>query len=197
AVARLLAEPRRVGFYRAVALVERATPGAARVGELGPVQAEAIRFRHDPSLVFSTSDVRSVQRRKRDITGAVEGAREESYEFTTTFLGLTGTVSPLPTFLAEEVALEDQDRPVQREFLDLFHHRVLSLLYRAHTRYAYTLDYTTDARDLWSRRVLALAGVDTFDGRAPASGLSLARLLRLAPMLATRARTAQGLVTVV
>ncbi len=197
AVARLLAEPRRVGFYRAVALMERAMPGAARVGELGPLHAEAVRFRHDPSLTFSSSDVSTITRRHRDVNGAVEGALEESYEITTTFLGLTGVVSPLPTFFAEEVLHEDADRPAQREFLDIFHHRILSLLYRSHTRYAYTQDYTSDSQDLWSHRVLALAGIDTFDGRKPTSGLSLARLLRLAPMLASKARTAEGLVALV
>ena len=56
-VAALLAQPRRVGFYRAVELLERATPNAVRIGDVGPAGREAIRFRHDPSLAFSASDV--------------------------------------------------------------------------------------------------------------------------------------------
>lgn len=197
-VAQLLARPQRVGFYRAVEILERSNPHAVRVGELGPVLKEVVRFRHDPSLTFSTSDVRSIQRRERSVEEAVDGAvAGPIYEITSTFLGLTGTVSPLPTYFAEGVIHEDDDHPAQREFLDLFHHRVLSLFYRAHTRYSYTSDYLSDQQDAWSRRTLALAGVDTFDGRGPVVDLPLWRLLRLAPLLATRARTASGLVSVV
>lgn len=197
-VAQLLARPQRVGFYRAVELLERSNPHAVRVGELGPVLKEAVRFKHDPSLSFATSDVSGIKQRSRSVDEAVDGAAPGPlYELTSTFLGLTGTVSPLPTYFAEGVIHEDEDRPAQRQFLDLFHHRILSLFYRAHTRYAYTTDYLSDQKDAWSRRTLALAGVDTYDGRPPVVGLPLWRLLRLAPLLATRARTASGLVAVV
>lgn len=197
-VAQLLARPQRVGFYRAVELLERSHPEAVRVGELGPVLREAVRFRHDPSLSFATSDVRAIVRRPRSVEEAVDGAAPGPvFEITSTFLGLTGTVSPLPTYFAEDVAFEDEDRPAQRQFLDLFHHRILSLFYRAHTRYTYSTDYLTSQRDPWSRRTLALAGVDSFGDLRPAVDLPFARLLRLAPLLATRARTAAGLVAVV
>lgn len=197
-VAQLLARPQRVGFYRAVELLERANPRAVRVGELGPVLQEAVRFQHDPSLSFATSDVSGIKRRNRSVEEAVDGAAPGPlFELTSTFLGLTGTVSPLPTYFAEGVIHEDEDRPAQRQFLDLFHHRILSLFYRAHTRYAYSTDYLSDQRDAWSRRTLALAGIDTYDDRPPVVGLPLWRLLRLAPLLATRARTASGLISVV
>lgn len=197
-VAQLLSRPQRVGFYRAVELLERSNPHAVRVGELGPVLKEAVRFKHDPSLSFATSDVSGIARRNRSVEEAVDGAAPGPlYELTSTFLGLTGTVSPLPTYFAEGVIHEDEDRPAQRQFLDLFHHRILSLFYRAHTRYAYTTDYLSNQQDAWSRRTLALAGVDTYDGRSPVVGLPLWRLLRLAPLLATRARTASGLISVV
>lgn len=197
-VAQLLSRPQRVGFYRAVELLERSNPHAVRVGELGPVLKEVVRFRHDPSLTFATSDVRGILRRERSVEEAVDGAAPGPlYEITSTFLGLTGTVSPLPTYFAEEIIHEDDERPAQRQFLDLFHHRILSLFYRAHTRYSYASDYLSDQQDAWSRRTLALAGIDTFGGRGPVVDLPLWRLLRLAPLLASRARTASGLVSVV
>lgn len=197
-IAQLLSRPQRVGFYRAVELLERSNPHAVRVGELGPVLKEVVRFRHDPSLTFATSDVRGIVRRERSVEEAVDGAAPGPlYEITSTFLGLTGTVSPLPTYFAEEVIHEDDERPAQRQFLDLFHHRILSLFYRAHTRYSYGSDYLSNQQDAWSRRTLALAGIDTFDGRGPVVDLPLWRLLRLAPLLASRARTASGLVSVV
>lgn len=197
-VTSLLATPQRVGFYRAVELLERATPRAVRIGELGPVGRESIRFRHDPSLAFSASDVSGVEVRKRNVADVVEGATSETYyEVTTTFLGLTGTVSPLPQYFAEDIIHEDADHPAQRQFLDMFHHRVLSLFYRAHTKYSFVTDYTSDSRDPWSRRALCLAGFDGFGDRLAITNLPIARLLRLAPLMARKARTADGLVAVV
>jgi len=198
AVSALLAQPRRVGFYRAIEILERATPRAVRVGEEGPVGREAIRFRHDPSLSFSASDVTAIALKKRHVQDVAEGATSDQYfEVTTTFLGLTGTVSPLPAYFIEEVINEDPDHPAQREFLDLFHHRVLSVFYRAHAKYSFVTDYTSDSRDPWSRRALCLAGFDGFADRLAITSLPIPRLLRLAPLLARRARTADGLVAVV
>jgi len=173
AVSALLAQPRRVGFYRAIEILERATPRAVRVGEEGPVGREAIRFRHDPSMSFSASDVTGITLRKRHHADVAEGAASDQYfEVTTTFLGLTGTVSPLPAYFIEEVINEDPDHPAQREFLDLFHHRVLSVFYRAHAKYSFITDYTSDSRDPWSRRALCLAGFDGFADLAGAAAFA-------------------------
>lgn len=190
-IGRLLEAPRRFGFYHAIALLERAVPDAPRVGELGPVAEEGVRFRHDPALVFSTSDVSNVVVRRVPLD-QLEGPPHPCYEVTTTFLGLTGVVSPLPVYFSEEVLHEDPDKPTQRDFLDIFHHRILSLCYRIRTRYDYARDYHSQATDAWSRRVLALSGMDVFE-RPPAGGLPLRLLLRLAPLLATRSRTAGSL----
>jgi type VI secretion system protein ImpH len=196
-IAQLARSPQRVGFYRAVELLERSTPTAVRVGELGPVPRRrplsprpVAHLRHQRRARDRAPRALRRRGRRRRRAGAV-------YEITSTFLGLTGTVSPLPTYFAEEVINEDDERPAQRQFLDLFHHRILSLFYRAHTRYSYGSDYLSNQQDAWSRRTLALAGIDTFDGRGPVVDLPLWRLLRLAPLLASRARTASGLVAVV
>ncbi len=188
-----------MGFYRAVEILERATAsqGAERVGGDGPVPRESIRFRHDASLSFATSDVSHIAPRQRTAGEAHDSDEVPLYEVTTTFLGLTGTVSPLPAYMIEEVLNEDPDHPAQRDFLDIFHHRVLSLFYRAHSKYSYVTDYVSSSRDPWSLRVLSLAGVDTWDGRPPVADMPLGMLLRLAPLLATRSRTAAGLVAVV
>jgi type VI secretion system protein ImpH len=196
AVAGMLATPARVGFYRAIELLERSTPEAIRIGGEGPPGREGIRFRHDPSMSFSSSDVSNVRMLRRKAAEVAHGASPEPYyEVTTTFLGLTGTVSPMPAYFAEDVVHEDVDHPAQRDFLDVFHHRVLSLFYRAHSKYSFVTDHTKDARDPWSRRALCLAGFDGFGDQLP-MGLSVPYLLRLAPLLARRARTADGLVAV-
>lgn len=196
-VGAVLANPRRVGFYRAIEIIERATPRHVRVGEYGPVLQESIRFKHDPSLNFSTNDVSEVAVRPRKVGETGDGPDGPYYEVTTTFLGLTGTVSPLPTYFAEEILNEDPDNTAQRDFLDVFHHRVLSLFYRAHAKYAFITEYLSTSDDGWSKKSLALSGIDVFEGGRPPANLALGRFLRLTPLLATRSRTAAGLVAVV
>jgi type VI secretion system protein ImpH len=182
-----------VRFVPLVALLEQLTSGAVRVGGDGPPAEEAIRFRHDPSLIFSSGDVSQVRLVPRvDEWGQSHGGPKHVFEVVTTFLGLTGASSPLPGYMVEEIAQEDQDRPLRQQFLDLFHHRLLSLLYRALTRYMPEAEATRAGDDVWTRRVLALAGLDTYE-RGPSVGLSRSQLLRLAPLLATRARTARTL----
>lgn len=184
--------PHRPGFLPLIAFLERLTSDAARVGELGPVSEERIRFRHDPSLGFPSSDVSSVVLRQVPARPDDPDSRRPLFEVSTTFLGLTGSASPLPLYLAEEVAQEDPDDAVQREFLDLFHHRLLSLLYRIESRYRVTRELTVSCKDLWSRRILALAGFDTYDHEWPGI-LPAFRLLRIACLLVSRVRTAEKL----
>src|SRR5262249_23771600 len=119
-------------FFHIVALLERLTPDAVRVGGDGPPSGEKIRFRHDHELNFSAGDIASA--RVRLLPQSAERYLDEPkavYEVTTTFLGLTGTMSPLPTYMAEEVLHEDDKRPARRDFLDIFHHRFISFFYRA------------------------------------------------------------------
>ncbi|RKG84545.1 type VI secretion system baseplate subunit TssG [Corallococcus terminator] len=181
-----------MGFFQLVSYLERLTEGAVRVGDVGPVSEEMIRFRHDPSLGFSSGDVSSVTLREVPVRAEDPHARRPLFEVATSFLGLTGTVSPLPMYLAEEVAQEDPDHAVRREFLDLFHHRLLSLLYRLETRYRVTSESNTGFTDQWSRRLLALAGFDTYEQHSD-SKLPISRLLRIVPLLASQVRTAEKL----
>jgi type VI secretion system protein ImpH len=190
---KLAEEAPRLGFFQLVAYLERLTAsGTARVGSVGPVNEEMIRFRHDPSLGFSSGDVSSVALREVPVRAEEPYSRRPLFEVVTHFLGLTGSVSPLPMYIAEEVAQEDPDRAVRREFLDLFHHRLLSLLYRIESKYRISSESNFDNTDQWSRRLLALAGFDTYEGERT-SKLPTRRLLRIVPLLASRARTADKL----
>jgi len=137
----------RLGFVPLVRLLERLSPDAVRVGGEGPPAAEGIRFRHDRALQFHASDV--VELTERDAEG---GPRQ--YHVTSGFLGLSGAMSPLPAYFAEEVLHEDDEAPVRRDFLDLFHHRLLSLFYRTVVRYRLSSEHTTRLEDGWSLRAL-------------------------------------------
>jgi type VI secretion system protein ImpH len=188
----LAKEASQHGFVAVTALLERLTPEAPRVGGVGPVTEETIRFRHDPALGFSVGDVSRV--RVRDVPEQREDPLSPTrrvFEIMTTFLGLTGTVSPLPAYMVEEVALEDEDVAARREFLDIFHHRALSLFYRLLVKLDLPREFRSDLADPWSQRVLALLG---WDAAAPFScKLPRWRLLRLAPIFSSHVRSADGL----
>ncbi|WP_242396310.1 type VI secretion system baseplate subunit TssG [Anaeromyxobacter oryzisoli] len=186
---------RRRGLGPLMLLVARLRPDAPEVGGDAMPREEPVRLRHDPWLVFHPGDVSAVRRTR--LPTAPDGLEPgpEVVEITTTFLGLTGAVSPLPGYLAEEVAKEvaheADEPPRQREFLDLFHHRILSLFHRAATVHDPTANHLSDQSDAWSRRVLALAGLDA--GAAALPNVERWRLLRWAPLLGGRAMTAAGL----
>jgi len=182
-------DARRRGFLPLVMLLERLA-GGPDVGAAALPDEETVRFRHDPSLAFSAGDVSSV--REFGLGTGPDGNPRTGYEVTTTFLGLTGGVSPLPQYIAEEVAQEDPDAPRVREFLDLFHHRLLSLLYRGVVKHDLAASRRADESDAWVARLLALLGVDVAPGESRPP-LAAWRLLRLAPLLVEPAITADAL----
>lgn len=191
----LLANATRWDFYVTVGAIERLTSAAARIGADGPAGNEAIRFRHDPSLAFSYGDVSRIE--YVEIPRAPHAALERKrhrYEVTTTFLGLTGSATPLPLFMAEEIAQAQDAANMRRDFLDLFHHRFVSFVFRIGTKFDLAREFSLDCTDGWTRRVLALAGLDAWSGRRT-KHIPIWRLARLAPLLATRVRSARAIET--
>jgi type VI secretion system protein ImpH len=189
----LLANASRADFFSLVPLLERLSPHATRIGGDGPPSKEALRFRHDPSMGFSTGDIASgALAYVRDDATDPLSSKHAVMRLTTTFLGLTGSVSPLPLYIPAEIAHNHDGENLQANFLDIFHHRLLSLFYRLWTRYQYAREFTSNADDVWSRRVLALAA-PTSEDRAHAQRIPRHKLLRLAPLLVPRSRSARGL----
>lgn len=192
----LLEAARRRGLRTLLLVLDRARGGAASaLGGPATASEEAIRFSHDPSLALSTADVVSVRERERADAGGAAPARRV-LEVTTTFLGLTGEVSPLPPYLAEEVARElaHDETPRRRDFLDIFHHRAISLLCRGVAKHDLPGSARSDLGDEWPRRLLALLGRDVAAGATDAEdALPRWALLRCAPALAERAVTAAAL----
>jgi type VI secretion system protein ImpH len=193
-MAALLAVAHRTGFFSMVSLLERMTRDAVRIGGDGPPADEAIRFRHDPSLTFAAGDISSARVKRVPIDPDNRyGPSRPVIELVTTFLGLTGSASPLPLYIAEEVNHEDEESGARRDFLDIFHHRLISILYRAVSRYSPVREHRSGGGDVWMDRALAISGMDpeTF-----VTGCSIppGKLLRLAPLVARRGRGVRALV---
>jgi type VI secretion system protein ImpH len=142
--------PTQVSFYQALLALERNWRTA--VGEQGPAADERVRLRPSIQLSFPVADIESIE-----VLPATE-----TVQLTTTFLGLYGVDSPLPSSYPERLAqISQEDRGVRvRAFLDIFHHRLLSLLFRTWKKYRPVSGPDTGADEPLYRRLMALAGFE-------------------------------------
>lgn len=110
-------------YFHALRLLESAHQNWPRLGTAQHPQDEFIRLDHRPSMAFAPSSTVEFETGDGD-----RPARLSSHCF-----GLTGPNGPLPLHLTEYTIERDQYHgdATFRRFLDLFHHRMLSLFYRA------------------------------------------------------------------
>ena len=182
---RLLTEAHRFTFFQAVQLLQRLDPSAVGVGREGPPGRESLRFRPVLSLGFPKAELTAIER-------LAEGNGHQRYRMEVGLLGLYGTVSPLPTFFTEELLHEVGEDSLVRGVLDLFHHRLLSLLYRCWEKYRYLVQFRADGRDELSRRLYWLMGLGVAEPPAGAA-LQPVHLLRYLGLFSQRPRSAAAL----
>ncbi len=148
ALVALLVRAPRIPFVTLIEHLERVYGQGGRVGSQTYRRDHSIRFCHDPSLVFHTSDVAKMRLTPSGI------------EITSTFLGAIGTVSPLSGFFTEEVLrAASHDSTALLSFYDLFHHRLLSLCYRALQRSRPAASMERAGTDQSTTFALAAAGI--------------------------------------
>jgi len=123
--AHLRREPYCFEFFQAVQLLERLSPDAAPVGHFVPPPTEAVRFAVHPSLVFPASEIQALTYRE-----------DQPPLMSVNFMGITGPLGVLPIHYTEFIQRRQQEGDTSaRDFLDLFHHRIISLFYRAWQKY--------------------------------------------------------------
>lgn len=115
------------------------------------------------------------------------------------FLGLAGAQGPLPTAYTPQL-LRDEPSAV-RDFLDIFHHRLLWLVYRIHAAHHPELTLTEPWKGQYANEIFALIGLgrdpdsatrNAIGGRGETSVPDQA-LLEFSGLLAHRPRSASGL----
>jgi type VI secretion system protein ImpH len=118
---RFSTDANRFDFFQAVRLVECAHPGLPRVGSSLRPREDAVRFGQEPELIFFPTTLRHYM-----TTG------ETAPKFVVNFFGLLGPNGPMPTHLTEYVRdrVRNAGDPTFARFLDVFHHRMVSLFYR-------------------------------------------------------------------
>jgi type VI secretion system protein ImpH len=182
----LAKSPFAFDFFRAVRLLENQRPDLPRVGcSLSPAQ-DAVRFGQKPSLAFAPSTLESVKPHGTD-GGAKLFVR---------FLGLFGPNSPLPPHLTEyahERMLHYGDRTLV-EFLDVFHHRLISFFYRAWATNQKALDMDRADDQRFSLFIGSMFGLGV-GAEAQENGSSIPDWAKLhfAGRLACQTRSAEGL----
>jgi type VI secretion system protein ImpH len=147
----LYREPYRFDFFQAVRLLERIAPSRKPVGRFVKPDTEAVHFGAHPALAFPASQIQSLVKRE---------GKPPFMEVN--FMGLIGPLGLLPHAYTE-LAMERirQKDTALRDFLDLFHHRMISLFYQAWEKYRFTIAYERGERDRFSQHLLDLIGLGT------------------------------------
>ncbi len=139
-------------FFKAVELLERLRPECTQLGKGLDPGREAVHFSVRPGMVFPPSE----------IAGLTFGEDDAPAEMAVAFMGLIGPSGLLPDWY-NELAVE---RRCAKDFsfsafLDLFHHRLVSLFYLAWKKHQFPVTYEPGAMDRLSGYLLSLSGLGT------------------------------------
>ena len=143
--------PHKFGFFQAVRLLENAHPGLPRIGTSLRLRDDPIRFAQSPSLSFAPSALARFKAGEGDAPPTLHQR----------FFGLFGANGPLPLHMTEYARERARRMPSDRalvRFLDMFHHRLLSLLYRAWAEASPAVSMDRPDDDPFSRWVGSVAG---------------------------------------
>lgn len=154
---RLFREPFAFDFFQAVRLLEllhdRSTPTEV-------VPTEVVRFSVPDTDAFPASQIVDLKPAQADTPAILK----------VNFFGLTGPSGVLPQhythlLLAQTRAADNPERRAASAWFDLFNHRMISLFYRAWTKYrlpiAFERESRENRRDPITRAVLCLLGLGT------------------------------------
>ncbi len=160
-------------FFQAVRLLSRLGHGLEPPGRFpkSPTQ-EVVRFGVNPAYWFPPSQIHSLEWPKYN---------EERFTWQppmlrVNFMGLNGPMGVLPLVYSDFILdrIRDRDRTTL-EFLDLFHHRMISLFYQAWEKHRFWVSYERDQRDRMSKYLMDFIGLGTpgLESRQQVSDTSL------------------------
>jgi type VI secretion system protein ImpH len=169
-------------FFQAVRLLQRTRPEREPVGEFASPEDEVVHFGVNPSLAFPAGQIQGVE-----LDGDGPAAMEVN------FMGLVGNESVLPHLYSRAAMAErHRDSRPLTDFLNIFHHRMVSLAYKAWERARFYVPFERGQDDWGSRHVLDMIGLgyQSVRNRLPVRDAALAFY---GGLLATRTRSAAGL----
>ncbi|KIK87917.1 MULTISPECIES: type VI secretion system baseplate subunit TssG [unclassified Pseudomonas] len=146
---RLRRDPQAFEWLQALLLLEREQPQAESLGSGTSPQAEALKLRGPLTPLFPTSQIENLH-------------EEPGQPLTlgTPMFGLGGPDGPLPyayqEWLQQRARAKDH---APAEFLDLFQHRLLSLLYKVMRKHRVALGFVTPGASPVQAQLRALTGL--------------------------------------
>ncbi|MCW8128148.1 type VI secretion system baseplate subunit TssG [Microbulbifer halophilus] len=175
-IERLRREPYRFDFFQSVRLLERASMidgedcASETVAGSAPPSRELVRFHAQSSLSFVGSDVLKIE--QGESADADKGSALKQWQMDVGFTGLAGSQGVMPYYLTELVQKELREKNTAlRDFLDIFNHRHISLLYQAWHKYQLPANYERQhlrrdrEPDLFSHALASLSGLGTSEMR--------------------------------
>ena len=166
--------PHGFGFFAALRRMESLFPEKPRIGESSRLRDDPVRFSQIPSLAFAASTLAAFDR----------GQAGRPPRLAVNFLGLFGPNGPLPLHLTEYAydRLHHHDDPTFVRFLDIFHHRVLALFYRAWARAQPCVNFDRPSADRFALFVGSLFGLGSEPLRHRDAVPDLAKLYNAGPL---------------
>lgn len=184
---RLETEAARMDFFQVLRLLENARPDLPRIGTSLRPRDDAVRFGQDPELIFHPTTLGRFTRADGDAKARLA----------VNFFGLLGANGPMPVHITEYVRdrLRHGGDGTMLAFLDVFHHRMLALFYRARAASEPVISLDRADGDRFSDFVGSMFGIGA-PGLRERDAIGDFAKLHFAGLLANRARPAAGLVTI-
>ncbi|VDY63753.1 Uncharacterized protein conserved in bacteria [Shimwellia blattae] len=174
----------RINFYRFCQLLEQEKPDAPKLGSTEKLAADPVRFRPWPGMGFPVSELKAVE--------TDEDHTDLSPTVRTTFLGMYGVDSPLPTACLDDIAQRREGHEATTAFLDIFSHRIHTQYYRIWRKYAYPATFEAGGVDDTSQCLLGLVGLG-IPGTAEQVATPVSRFLALLGTMRLPTRNAEGI----
>jgi len=143
--------PYSYDFFHLMRALECVCVDRARLGQATRPVDEPIRLGQEASLAFAPSTLAYLE----------EATAHHPPRIGVRFLGMLGPNGPLPIHITEYARdrLRNASDPTLVRFLDLFHHRVLALFYRAWANAQPTVNHDRPGSDRFLTYVGALLGI--------------------------------------
>lgn len=181
---RLHSEPWRFSFYAVMRLLEALHPERPRFGQSVRPSQDLLRLGQEPSVAHAPAA----------LAGFDKGTDGKPDRLSVHFFGLFGPDGPLPLHLTEyarDRRRNHGDRTFHA-FADMFHHRALSLFYRAWANVRPTVSFDRPEQDRFADYVASLIGLGTPHLRGRDAMPDLTKL-HFSGLLASQTRNAEGL----
>jgi len=183
-LASLAADPTAHGFYQTMRRIEALHQDRPRLGRTARPSHDLLRLAQEPSSIFAPSTLAAFE-------PSVEG---RPARLLVHFFGLFGPDGPLPLFLTDYARDRRRNHrdPTFQRFADMFHHRAMSLFWRAWADSRPTISFDRPEEDRYSDYIGALIGLGQAALRDRDAMPHLSKL-HFAGLLANQTRHADGL----